>query len=665
MAARAAQGGLAPLPRGLGQQLLPFVLAVVPVVFFKHTMPTTGERHLVRCIHHYQRGNNHTSSATVVTAAAVSNIDTIKFAGRIGLRKNESKLGRLRGGKAMEMPQDLMDGITAVEDDNDSSGKKSKQDRLKSWRKVVRMMEEENEEHRMLCRAGLSLNLKCKECGQVSATRKELKLCVGKPEEEEKADERLKILLPQMSDYLGLSRNSSISAVVERLGKAFTDNNDDPAARFGDGFAPQYKDTKSHWTEKFSQDGGADATKARKKTDPSLPEGWKCYYDPASKRDYYHNKTPTPAPSPPLPKGWIRVQDISGKYFFHNPESGESQWEVPREVPIEERVREFRRLAIASFASYLPKNNTSSSSASSSSSSSSTNKKMRKREGKDGGNNGFPSSVVVSDSATEGDANDTLHLNNTEIEYILDSDPEHPNYGNEFGEVQDDDARKKKNQEEDALEAYMKKHTHKVKLIIGKTIVDHANVTNITGLIKARTRMDNFIDRVKLKGKMMADPSYKSNHTNTLYIFGSPKRAFRAKEVIEGYLENYKNRMVDRSGGYRKKQIQKWQVRELFKLRHGPDYEILELPYGSNRKEIEKAYKKMRVKWHPDKYKTNPEKYRLAHDKFKEIQKAYERLTDDEELHERYLLTHSRGECSRYVDNFNVSLPKSSFAALN
>ncbi len=52
-------------------------------------------------------------------------------------------------------------------------------------------------------------------------------------------------------------------------------------------------------------------------------------------------------------------------------------------------------------------------------------------------------------------------------------------------------------------------------------------------------------------------------------------------------------------------------------------YDILEIPRSSNVKQIKKAYHKLCLQWHPDKNKSND-----ACEKFKEIAKAYETLSD-------------------------------------
>jgi len=54
-------------------------------------------------------------------------------------------------------------------------------------------------------------------------------------------------------------------------------------------------------------------------------------------------------------------------------------------------------------------------------------------------------------------------------------------------------------------------------------------------------------------------------------------------------------------------------------------YEILEVDKNATEEEIKKAYRRLALKWHPDK---NPNNKTQAEEKFKLIAEAYEVLSD-------------------------------------
>ncbi|KAH7615996.1 hypothetical protein Ndes2526B_g09309 [Nannochloris sp. 'desiccata'] len=116
----------------------------------------------------------------------------------------------------------------------------------------------------------------------------------------------------------------------------------------------------------------------------------------------------------------------------------------------------------------------------------------------------------------------------------------------------------------------------------------------------------------------------------TLQLFGNADACEMAREMIIEAVENREQKAKQKEKGYEKKRAAKSAQRHIYHLRHSKDYEVLELPLGASKADIKVAFRKLALKWHPDKNKDCREE---AEKRFQEISRAYESLmTTDEDI---------------------------------
>ena len=79
-------------------------------------------------------------------------------------------------------------------------------------------------------------------------------------------------------------------------------------------------------------------------------------------------------------------------------------------------------------------------------------------------------------------------------------------------------------------------------------------------------------------------------------------------------------------------------------------YKVLDLERTATNDEVKKSFRKLAVKWHPDK---NPDNKEESTEKFKELSEAYECLGDEAKRKEYDMYGHSGPKKQNY--NFNAN----------
>ena len=112
------------------------------------------------------------------------------------------------------------------------------------------------------------------------------------------------------------------------------------------------------------------------------------------------------------------------------------------------------------------------------------------------------------------------------------------------------------------------------------------------------------------------------------HLFGNEQQCELAREMILESIENRSQKERNRQRQKEKRREEKATQRHIYHLRHSRDYEALGLPLGASKADVKAAFRKLALKWHPDK---NPERREEAEARFQEISRAYESLMATDE----------------------------------
>ena len=110
----------------------------------------------------------------------------------------------------------------------------------------------------------------------------------------------------------------------------------------------------------------------------------------------------------------------------------------------------------------------------------------------------------------------------------------------------------------------------------------------------------------------------------TLELRGATERCEHAKELILEAIDNKRERARRRALAKEKREEEGSTKAHIYRLRHAKDFEALELSASASKEEIKQAYRRLAMKWHPDK---NPDDKAKAEEMFAMIDRAYKNLT--------------------------------------
>lgn len=158
--------------------------------------------------------------------------------------------------------------------------------------------------------------------------------------------------------------------------------------------------------------------------------------------------------------------------------------------------------------------------------------------------------------------------------------------------------------------------------------------SNVIGMDAAESDDDSDDDVLRPKSKANEEKNASSPIATTkIMINGTPEAREACKRMISELFERAAQERRDRRADDRERLKEKRaRDRRLYHLRHAADYERLELPIGATKEEIKAAFKKLAVKWHPDKHPAG-ERRETAKARFEDIRVSYEKLMTSEEEH--------------------------------
>lgn len=137
--------------------------------------------------------------------------------------------------------------------------------------------------------------------------------------------------------------------------------------------------------------------------------------------------------------------------------------------------------------------------------------------------------------------------------------------------------------------------------------------------------MDNFFDRLgDLLKSVINTPSESQGYGRT----GDPDLD-TAWEELDEYMRTGEERPPKRPGSHRKHRYsggRRYENDPTAELRK--DFARLELPFGAPLSEVKQSYKKMLVRYHPDRWSANPEKMAVATEITKKINESFRRINE-------------------------------------